>query len=811
MRKLYAMAAAWLLAVSAANAGVVFSEDFATKEAFEAWTLLDVNDDGSTWTFSPDNGSGYNVYYNYNSSNQANDWLFSPSFNLPAGQYLLKFDTKGSSYGETLEIWTGTSATVEGMKSKCFEQNLAYVDMHKSCLFKVENGGDIVIGLHATSPANGFRLYVGNITIEDCEHPLDMAVAAVKSPVSGEDLAQENVTVTVKNEGPEEVASFKLSYVLTYGDNTVTAEETVTPDTPLLPGAEMDYTFSKKVDLSIPRQAYNFDFTVTVDGDINADNDTKSVEVRHLAAATVPYFMGFEPDEDTSSIAILNSNDDSGRWHIEIDGWFTKFALNGVASMCYNYDSENAADDWFFLDPLALDAGTYCLKFWYSATENHPERLRVCYGTSPTPEAMVNTVCEYNPMTNVKYQEAIHFIEIPADGKYYIGFYAFSDANENWMCLDDISLEWVDPNAGDLQLMSFDEPFDCWRAPHSADAKVTVRNIGIVDVVADIVLSIDGKEVKRQSAAFPAMKIETFTITDVIKNLAEGEHKLEVTLDYAADTDPDNNSAEKTMVMLPATAVALWDFEGVQLLDPEDEYPVYAVPDDLVYRSEDSNTINGDVGGEFYADHGFGIFSLRHPALGSKALAANTWFESAGYADRWVVLPQMEVTGTDAWFAWDALSYNPKFLESYRVKVSDGEDKWSHYNTEATVDNESEAYKTRGISLAAYAGKKVYIAINVTTYDGEALVLDNLGVYGAVKPSAAGVDGILADGAVMVYDGTTVAILGAEVDEIAVYDMRGAQVASAKGNTVSIEGVAAGAYIVRAVTADGVITRKVVR
>lgn len=95
MRKLYAMAAAWLLAVSAANAGVVFSEDFATKEAFEAWTLLDVNDDGSTWTFSPDNGSGYNVYYNYNSSNQANDWLFSPSFNLPAGQYLLKFDTQG--------------------------------------------------------------------------------------------------------------------------------------------------------------------------------------------------------------------------------------------------------------------------------------------------------------------------------------------------------------------------------------------------------------------------------------------------------------------------------------------------------------------------------------------------------------------------------------------------------------------------------------------------------------------------------------------------------------------------------------------
>lgn len=811
MRKFGTLAAMGLLAASAASAGVVFSEAFPTQDAFEAWTLLDVNKDGSTWKFDETASTNYNVFYTYNSAFDADDWLFSPELDLPIGQYLLKFDVMGSSYGEKLEVWTGTSATVDGMKIKGLDQVFPYEDLHKAFLFTVSETGKTVIGFHAVTPADRWRLYIGNITVEECDHPLDMAITGVKSPASGENLGDEDVTVTVKNEGPEAVASFTLSYDLTYGDNTVSVEEEVTPATPLQSGAEMDYTFSKKVDLSIPRASYNFVFKVSVDGDINADNDTRSVNVRHLAAVRVPYFMGFEIDDDTSSLAIIDVNDDGSGWHIEADGFFTKFSRTGTMSMCYNYNKENAADDWFFLDPLQLESGTYCLKFWYSATENHVERLRVCYGNAPVPEAMVNTICEHNPVTNEKYAESIQFIEIPADGKYYIGFYAFSDADENWLCIDDISLDKIDPNSADLELMSIEEPFEYRRAPHSDNVKLTVRNIGVTDVTADIVVTVDDKEIGRQPTDFKAMKVESVTIPDVIKNIAEGEHKIKVLIDYAADEAPENNVVERTLVILPEAAVALWDFENVEKLDPDDDYPVYAVPDDLTYRSEDSNTINESAGGEFYADHGFGIISLSHTALGTKALGANTWFESPGYADRWVVLPQMEVTGSDAWFAWDALSFNTKILESYRVKVSDNEDRWSHYNTEATVDGESYTYKTRGISLAKYEGKKVYIAINVTTYDGEVLVLDNLGVYGAVKRATDGIGSVSADEAVLVYDGSDVTLVGADAKSLIVYDMSGMEVASAQGNTVSVNQLASGAYIVRAMTAGSVVTRKIMR
>lgn len=216
-----------------------------------------------------------------------------------------------------------------------------------------------------------------------------------------------------------------------------------------------------------------------------------------------------------------------------------------------------------------------------------------------------------------------------------------------------------------------------------------------------------------------------------------------------------------------------------------------------------------DAGAEF-EENGFGIFSIqKHNVLGERMLAACSWFTSPGSADRWVVLPQVEVTGENAWFAWDANSYNPDHLEDYRVKVSDGDDHWSSYNTEASVDKESVTSKTRGISLAKYAGKKVYVAINLVSYNCEALLLDNLGLYGDVKRTAAGIESVDADSASRIdVDGDILTVAGSGVSSVAVYDLRGVRLAAAEGNTLSIAGLAGGLYIARAETADGTMTLK---
>lgn len=808
MKKYLLFAAATLLtSVGAVATAPVYTEDFATQEKFDAWKVLDLNQDGSTWEYDA-TGTDYKVFYRYNSANNGDDWLISPKINLNAGQYLCKFDTKGSSYGETLEVWTGTDVDASAMTAKHYDQTIPYEDVNKSFLFTVDEAGEVVLGFHATSPADAYRLYLANITIEECPNPMDIALTAVKSPLSGENLAMEDVTVTVKNEGPTEISSFTLSYQLTKGEETTEVSETVTPLAPLAPGAQMDYTFAAKADMSTPRQAYALAVTASIEGDINSDNNSIKVELRHLAAATVPYTMGFEPEEDTSSIAILNCNNDSGDWSINIDSFFSSFSRTGMGSMCYNYDSTNAADDWFFLDPFALEEGTYCLKFWYSATANHPERLRVYYGSAPTPEAMTNVLCEYNPVTNEHYEESISFFEIPEAGKYYVGFYAFSDANENWLCIDDVSLDKIDPTVGDLQLMSIREPFEYRRAPHADVVKADVRNIGMVDVTADLIVAIDGNEAKRETVTIPAMKNQTVTLENALGQLAEGEHAISVSFDYPQDSDLSNNEIERSLVVLPESANDLWDFENVSV-DPTDDR-IFSVPSDLTYRKEDYNNLHSDSGAEFDPEHGFGIFSLQHYALGAKALACCTWFESSGSADRWVVLPQMEVTGSDAWFAFDALSFNPGFLESYRVKVSDGDDHWSDYDTILTVNDESTDYKTRGISLAEYVGKKIYIAVNIVTYGGEALVLDNMGVYGSVRSVGSGVNQTLINDNNLSLKGNYL-VANDGVESIEIFNANGVKVADSNDTSIYVGTLPAGVYVARAVSNNKTYTLKFTR
>lgn len=809
MRKISTLAATALIAV-AANAENLFHEDFATQEAFALWTVIDNNQDDKTWTYDA-TGEIFKVYYTYHSANMADDWLISPAITIPAkGSYLVSYDVMGSSYGEALEVWTGNGATPQSMTSiGAAYSSLDATAATKSFLTDFEEGQTAHIGFHAVTPADKWRLSIGNISVRYIETPADLGIKAITSPATGENLAQENVTVTVENSGRTDITSYTLRYTLSAdGKELQAVTENIT--TTLKAGEQTEYTFQEKADLSTPRTAYTLTVTAVAADDINPDNDTRTAEIRHIAAATVPYFMGFETSEDTSNISTINANDDQGDWNINYDSWFSYFAHTGSACMAYNYDSENAADDWFFIDPLALEAGYYCLKFWYSALDNHPERLRVCYGTAPTPEAMTNTLAEYNPVDNSNYLESISIFQVPDDGKYYIGFYAFSDANENWLLVDDISIEKIDPEAADVEITAFKEPFDFWRAPNRTAASIEARNIGIVDVTADVLFYVDGTLAIRQSETILAQQVKTISIPDAIAGLSAGTHEIKVEIDYPLDSKPENNSVAKTLVVLPSP-VAIWDFENTENVGTT-SLPHYKLPEELTFRAEDSYTVHPDAGAEF-EEHGWGIFSLEHFMLGTRALAGCSWFTQSGTADRWVVLPKVKVTGDNAWFVWDANSYNPTYLEDYRVKVSDGEDKWSDYNTEASIDGETTEVKTRGIDLAKYKDKEIHIAVNLVSYNCEALILDNLALYGDIEytlsaistPTAAEQTQILVD------HGTLRVISGAQVLGMTVYNISGATIAATNESTIDITAIPAGVYIVKAETTDGIATLKFTR
>ncbi len=173
-------------------------------------------------------------------------------------------------------------------------------------------------------------------------------------------------------------------------------------------------------------------------------------------------------------------------------------------------------------------------------------------------------------------------------------------------------------------------------------------------------------------------------------------------------------------------------------------------------------------------------------------------------------MPRVRVTGENAHFAWNANSYNPKFLESYRVEVSKSDDVWYNYSTVFSANNVPVSVQTEGIDLSPYKDCDIYVAFHITTTNGEALLLDNMGFYGDVELIQSSITDISGDAAdnieISVVGDTAYAPEGTKA--IAVYDLGGRMMVSADGDKADLSALAPGFYIARAITPRGTVSTK---
>ena len=483
MRRIFTTFFAFLFCAVPAFSQVIYSTDFASEEEFQQWTVFDVNADDSKWTFDAA-ADPYSVFYSYNSTNPADDWLVSPAIvSEEDGTVVVSFAVKGSSYGEKLQVMCGDAPTVEAMTTALSEvlylsDNITY----QLYMLPVTAGKPFHLGFKACSDADKWRIYLGNVKVLFTTNPVDLTVTEIVSPESDFALSQESVTVKVKNVGNVDVNAFDL--VLSVDGNEVSAE---TVNQTLAAGAEMEYTFQAKADLSTPRKLFNIQARVANADDINSNNDSCSKDVLHKAPATIPYYMGFERDEYTDGITFYNLNEDEGNWDLYTDPWWS-LAHNGDYCLAYNYDKNNSADDWAILEPITIEeSGYYVLKFWYSGDDTHPEKLGVYYGNSADPAALTNMIVEYAPFARSEYEESINIIYLEKQDNLYIGFYAFSDKDENWLCVDDVSLEKISSETVDLAVTAISNPAGYLHNGSAKDVEFTVRSYGIADVDATVI------------------------------------------------------------------------------------------------------------------------------------------------------------------------------------------------------------------------------------------------------------------------------------------------------------------------------------
>lgn len=133
----------------------------------ENWTIIDANNDGSTW-------ENYNptLRYKYNSNNPGDDWAITPPINAFAGCHYkvnVSFHGYSASYPEMVEVKMGYAPTAEAMTETLLEPTEIRCGSSDPVSFELDaaptRNGKMFIGIHAISTKDQFYLYLSDLKI----------------------------------------------------------------------------------------------------------------------------------------------------------------------------------------------------------------------------------------------------------------------------------------------------------------------------------------------------------------------------------------------------------------------------------------------------------------------------------------------------------------------------------------------------------------------------------------------------------------------------------------------------------------------
>jgi hypothetical protein len=149
-----------------------YAMGFETEQEFEGWKIIDLNNDGYTWSVKnelPYEGI-YSAVYSYNPYNAADDWLFSKCLNLKSdSNYVLSFyyRVKSKTYSEKLKVKIGMYQDTLDLDSSIVDLGSVIDTVYKLSekQFKVPVDGIYYIGWNCYSMANEWNLYIDDVRV----------------------------------------------------------------------------------------------------------------------------------------------------------------------------------------------------------------------------------------------------------------------------------------------------------------------------------------------------------------------------------------------------------------------------------------------------------------------------------------------------------------------------------------------------------------------------------------------------------------------------------------------------------------------
>ena len=242
---------------------------------------------------------------------------------------------------------------------------------------------------------------------------------------------------------------------------------------------------------------------------------------------SVPYTMGFEDGESTACLSYqdVNGGSESG-WAIMSD-IPTDF---GDYSMIYTYDSDFPGDDWFYTAGLNLTAGTsYDVNFKFRGglgVGGYLENLEVKYGDAASASAMVSpTLATYEDIDtsfDSDFANGTGTFTPTTTGVYYIGFHSYSDADQGYIQIDDVS---VSPSlaTGDFNKNAFTHFPNPVKDVLHVSYDNNIENVAVYNLLGQIVLQKSINSSKGEvdmtplSAGSYIVKLTSGTATKTVK------------------------------------------------------------------------------------------------------------------------------------------------------------------------------------------------------------------------------------------------------------------------------------------------------
>ena len=272
-----------------------YSNALDSSEALDDFTIVDANNDGSTWDFD----SYYSMTaYTANSDNAADDWLITPPISMKRGSaYRFDFDAVNDYPTERVEAAVGKQPTAEAMTATVIAPTDVTYNPRRRTLsgtYRATEDGLAYFGIHAISDKDCNHLYVDNLKIAEI-------------PASAPD-APANLSVTPGEKGATTAAITFSAPTTTLGGSSLQGKlnvtiyrngESVTTLTGITPGQQCSYN-----DPSVPQGQCVYAVKATGQDGVEGLEATQKVFVGNDVPGRVRNLRAYEDPETEGLIHV---------------------------------------------------------------------------------------------------------------------------------------------------------------------------------------------------------------------------------------------------------------------------------------------------------------------------------------------------------------------------------------------------------------------------------------------------------------------------------------------------------------------------